>query len=173
MKQGAFLINASRGKVVDIGALAAALKSGHLGGAAVDVYPSEPEENSKDWVSELQGCPNTILTPHIGGSTEEAQEAIGAYSLTPVYPTNRLLGVEVSQVLIELVNTGSTLGAVNFPTIALPYGGAGTHRLLNTHHNKPGVMRDVNSVLSEYNVSGIPYAQYHMFLTLCRTNSWY
>jgi D-3-phosphoglycerate dehydrogenase len=139
MKPGSFLLNASRGKVVDIPALAAALKSGHLFGAAVDVYPSEPEENSNGWVTELQGCPNTILTPHIGGSTEEAQEAIG---------------VEVSEVLISLVNTGSTLGSVNFPTIALPYGGDTTHRILNIHHNKPGVMRDVNSILSEFNVSG-------------------
>lgn len=90
-------------------------------------------------MSELQGCPNTILTPHIGGSTEEAQEAIGA---------------EVSHVLIELVNTGSTLGAVNFPNISLPYGGAGTHRVLNIHYNKPGVLRDVNAILSDFNVSG-------------------
>lgn len=139
MKPGSYLLNASRGKVVDIPALAEALKSGHLNGAAVDVYPSEPEENSKGWISELQGCPNTILTPHIGGSTEEAQEAIG---------------IEVSEVLIELVNTGSTIGSVNFPTIALPYGGPNTHRLLNIHHNKPGVMRDVNSILSDFNVSG-------------------
>jgi len=139
MKPGSYLLNASRGKVVDIPALAEALKSGKLAGTAVDVYPSEPEGNVKTWVSELQGCPNTILTPHIGGSTEEAQEAIG---------------FEVSEVLIELVNTGSTNGAVNFPNISLPYGGATTHRLLNIHHNKPGVMRDVNSVLSEFNVSG-------------------
>jgi len=139
IKPGSFLLNASRGKVVDISALAEALKSGHLGGAAVDVYPSEPEENCNTWVNELQGCPNTILTPHIGGSTEEAQEAIG---------------IEVSGVLIELVNTGSTVGAVNFPNISLPYGGPGTHRLLNIHHNKPGVLRDVNSILSDFNVSG-------------------
>lgn len=139
MKRGSVLINASRGKVVDISALAHALKSGHLSGAAVDVYPSEPEENCKTWVSELQGCPNTILTPHIGGSTEEAQTAIGA---------------EVSQVLIELVNTGSTVGAVNFPNISLPPPtGTGTARLLNIHHNKPGVLRDVNGILSEFNVA--------------------
>jgi len=139
MKRGSALLNASRGKVVDIPALAEALKLGHLSGAAVDVYPQEPEENCKDWICELQGCPNTILTPHIGGSTEEAQEAIG---------------IEVSDVLIHLINTGATVGAVNFPNISLPYGGSGTHRLLNTHHNKPGVMRDVNSVLSDFNVSG-------------------
>jgi len=133
------LLNATRGKVVDIEALAEALKSGHLGGTAVDVYPTEPEENCKDWISALQGCPNTILTPHIGGSTEEAQEAIG---------------YEVSDVLIRLVNQGSTVGSVNFPAIDLPYGGPDTHRILNTHQNRPGVLRDVNSILSDYNVSG-------------------
>jgi len=139
MKKGSFLLNASRGSVVDVDALAEALRSGHLEGAAVDVYPKEPEENTKSWQSVLQGCPNTILTPHIGGSTEEAQEAIGH---------------EVSHVLIQLINTGATTGSVNFPEIALPFGGPATHRILNIHHNRPGVMRDVNSVLSEFNVSG-------------------
>jgi D-3-phosphoglycerate dehydrogenase len=139
MKKGAILLNASRGSVVDIEALVDALKSGQLGGAAIDVYPKEPEENTKDWVTPLQGCPNTILTPHIGGSTEEAQEAIGR---------------EVSNALISLVNTGSTIGSVNFPEISLPYGGPNTHRILNIHQNRPGVMRDVNTILSEINVSG-------------------
>jgi len=139
MKRGSFLLNASRGKVVVIEALAEALRTGHLAGAAMDVYPTEPEENCNTWTSALQGCPNTILTPHIGGSTEEAQEAIG---------------YEVSDVLIRLVNHGSTLGAVNFPAIDLPYGGPDTHRILNIHHNRPGVLRDVNSILSDYNVSG-------------------
>jgi len=139
MKKGSYLLNASRGAVVDIDALAAALRSGHLEGAAVDVYPTEPEENTKSWQSVLQGCPNTILTPHIGGSTEEAQEAIGH---------------EVSHVLISLINRGTTEGAVNFPAISLPYGGPTTHRILNIHHNRPGVMRDVNAILSDYNVSG-------------------
>lgn len=139
MKKGSYLLNASRGKVVDVEALAQALRDGHLEGAAVDVYPSEPEENTKEWQSVLQGCPNTILTPHIGGSTEEAQEAIG---------------LEVSHVLISLINQGGTLGAVNFPQIALPFGGPNTHRILNIHHNRPGVLRDVNNILSEYNVSG-------------------
>jgi len=139
MKKGSYLLNASRGSVVDVEALAEALRSGHLEGAAVDVYPKEPEENTRSWESVLQGCPNTILTPHIGGSTEEAQEAIG---------------LEVSHVLISLINSGSTVGAVNFPEISLPYGGPDTHRILNIHHNRPGVLRDVNSILSEFNVSG-------------------
>lgn len=139
MKKGTFLLNASRGAVVDIEALAEALRSGHLEGAAVDVYPTEPEENTKEWKSILQGCPNTIITPHIGGSTEEAQEAIGH---------------EVSSVLISLINSGSTLGAVNFPEISLPYGGPNTHRILNIHLNRPGVMRDVHNILSDFNVSG-------------------
>eukprot|EP01113_Clastostelium_recurvatum_P021282 TRINITY_DN2519_c0_g1_i2.p1 TRINITY_DN2519_c0_g1~~TRINITY_DN2519_c0_g1_i2.p1 ORF type:complete len:410 (-),score=91.74 TRINITY_DN2519_c0_g1_i2:96-1325(-) len=137
MKKGAFLLNASRGKVVDIEALASALRSGHLGGASVDVYPTEPEENTKAWQSILQGCPNTILTPHIGGSTEEAQGAIGK---------------EVSEVLIDLINTGKTKGSVNFPEIELHYT-HDTHRILNIHHNRPGVMRDVNFILSEFNVT--------------------
>eukprot|EP00026_Physarum_polycephalum_P009835 Phypoly_transcript_09972.p1 GENE.Phypoly_transcript_09972~~Phypoly_transcript_09972.p1 ORF type:complete len:445 (+),score=84.37 Phypoly_transcript_09972:56-1336(+) len=137
MKKGSFLLNASRGAVVDVEALAQALREGHLEGAAVDVYPTEPEENTKEWKSVLQGCPNTILTPHIGGSTEEAQEAIG---------------LEVSHVLINLINSGVTIGAVNFPEISLPYGGPNTHRILNIHQNRPGVLRDVNNILSEYNV---------------------
>eukprot|EP01112_Ceratiomyxa_fruticulosa_P020212 TRINITY_DN6828_c0_g1_i2.p1 TRINITY_DN6828_c0_g1~~TRINITY_DN6828_c0_g1_i2.p1 ORF type:complete len:410 (-),score=72.96 TRINITY_DN6828_c0_g1_i2:143-1372(-) len=139
MKKGSYLLNASRGKVVDIPALKEALTSGHLGGAALDVFPVEPEENCKDFDSGLLGCPNTILTPHIGGSTEEAQEAIGK---------------EVSEVLVDLINTGKTRGAVNFPEVELPFGGPQTHRVLNIHHNRPGVMRDVNFILSEFNVSG-------------------
>ena len=83
MKKGACLLNASRGTVVDIEALAAALKSGHIGGAAVDVYPEEPESNSDGFETPLRGLPNVILTPHIGGSTEEAQEAIGTRSVAP------------------------------------------------------------------------------------------
>jgi D-3-phosphoglycerate dehydrogenase len=121
MKKGSFLLNASRGTVVDIKALAEALKSGHLAGAYVDVFPSEPNGNSTDWVSELQGCPNTILSPHIGGSTTEAQDAIG---------------VEVARRFILYLETGSTQGAVNFPNLSLPYVD-GTHRILNIHKNTP------------------------------------
>ncbi|TPX41614.1 phosphoglycerate dehydrogenase [Synchytrium endobioticum] len=139
MKKGAYLINASRGTVVDIEALAAALKSGHLGGAAVDVYPSEPFANGKDFETELQGCPNTILTPHIGGSTEEAQSAIG---------------VEVATALIRYVNNGTSLGAVNFPEIDLraPLADSKTVRVINCHQNVPGVLRQITKILSEFNI---------------------
>jgi len=136
MKKGCFLLNASRGTVVDIPALAAALKSGHLGGAYVDVFPSEPFGNTNDFELELQGCPNTILTPHIGGSTTEAQDAIGK---------------EVANKFISFLNTGSTSGAVNFPNVNLPYS-TGTHRILNIHKNTPGVLKAINNILSIYNV---------------------
>lgn len=137
MKPGAILLNASRGTVVDIGALAAALRAGKLGGAAVDVYPEEPESNINDWKNALQGCPNTILTPHIGGSTMEAQETIGE---------------EVATHLTKYVNSGRSAGAVNFPQIDLqPY--PASHRILNIHKNVPGVLRDINSILADYNVN--------------------
>ncbi|HEY5951040.1 MAG TPA: phosphoglycerate dehydrogenase [Kofleriaceae bacterium] len=137
MKKGACLLNASRGTVVDIDALAAALKSGHLGGAAVDVYPEEPESNSDGFASPLRGLSNVILTPHIGGSTEEAQEAIGK---------------EVSAALIKYINTGATTGAVNFPQIELGIT-KGTHRILNVHKNVPGVLRDINKIVSDLNAN--------------------
>jgi len=137
MKKGACLLNASRGTVVDIEALAAALASGHVGGAAVDVYPSEPETNSDDFQSPLRGLGNVILTPHIGGSTEEAQEAIGK---------------EVSAALIKYINQGSTTGAVNFPQVELPFA-KGTHRILNVHRNVPGVLRDINKIVSDHNAN--------------------
>ncbi|NVB77521.1 MAG: phosphoglycerate dehydrogenase [Kofleriaceae bacterium] len=133
MKKGACLLNASRGTVVDIDALAAAIKSGHIGGAAVDVYPSEPETNSDGFQTPLRGLSNVILTPHIGGSTEEAQEAIGK---------------EVSAALIKFVNTGSTTGAVNFPQVELPVTKQ-AHRILNVHRNQPGVLRDINKIVSD------------------------
>ncbi|GAM21849.1 hypothetical protein SAMD00019534_050240, partial [Acytostelium subglobosum LB1] len=137
MMPEAFLLNASRGKVVDIGALADALRKGKLAGAAVDVYPTEPESNGAGWVSELQGCPNTILTPHIGGSTEEAQEAIGQ---------------EVADLIISFINDGASEGSVNFPQATVPVT-PNTHRILNIHITKPGVMRDINQILSEFNVT--------------------
>ncbi len=137
MKKGACLINASRGTVVDIGALANALKSGHLGGAAVDVYPEEPETNSDGFVTELQGLPNVVLTPHIGGSTEEAQASIGR---------------EVATSLIKFVRSGATTGAVNFPNVETPLI-AGTHRILNVHRNIPGVLRDINRIVSDLNAN--------------------
>jgi len=133
MKKGACLLNASRGTVVEIDALAAALKSGHIGGAAVDVYPSEPASNSDGFQSPLRNLPNVILTPHIGGSTEEAQEAIGK---------------EVSSALIKFVNQGATTGAVNFPQVELA-ASRGAHRILNIHRNQPGVLRDINKIVSD------------------------
>lgn len=137
MKRGACLLNASRGTVVVIDALAAALQSGHVGGAAVDVYPTEPESNSDGFESALRNLPNVILTPHIGGSTEEAQEAIGK---------------EVSSALLKFVNQGSTTGSVNFPIVELPMA-KGVHRLLNIHRNVPGVLRDINKIVSDRNAN--------------------
>lgn len=139
MKKSSYLLNASRGTVVDIPALASALRSGHLAGAAVDVYPTEPEANIKDWQNELQNCPNTILTPHIGGSTEEAQYAIG---------------LEVADKLIKFINSGSTATAVNFPKLDLPVGPKGAHRILNIHKNVPGVLKNINTLLGDINVTG-------------------
>ncbi|MGK4004430.1 phosphoglycerate dehydrogenase [Sorangium sp. So ce1036] len=137
MRKGSYLLNASRGSVVVIPALAEALKSGHLAGAAIDVYPEEPESNSDGFRTPLQGLPNVILTPHIGGSTEEAQEAIGR---------------EVSRALTQFATTGATTGAVNFPNVELPPL-KGTHRILNVHRNVPGVLRDVNRIVSDVNAN--------------------
>lgn len=137
MKPGACLLNASRGTVVVIEALADALRRGHVGGAAVDVYPEEPEKNSEGFASPLRGLANVILTPHIGGSTEEAQEAIGR---------------EVSAALIKYINTGATTGAVNFPQIEVPVT-PGVHRILNVHKNVPGVLRDINKIVSDMNAN--------------------
>lgn len=137
MKKGAYLINASRGTVVDIPALAEAIRSGHLGGAAVDVYPEEPEGNNQNFVTELQNLPNVFLTPHIGGATEEAQANIGT---------------EVPAALIRFVNTGATLGCVNFPEVNVVSTQDG-HRILNVHRNVPGVLREINRIVSELGVN--------------------
>jgi D-3-phosphoglycerate dehydrogenase len=137
MKKGACLINASRGTVVDIPALSRALRSKHLGGAAVDVYPEEPETNSDGFITELQGLSNVVLTPHIGGSTEEAQASIGK---------------EVSTSLLKYFKAGATTGAVNFPQVEAPLI-AGTHRILNVHRNIPGVLRDINRIVSDLNAN--------------------
>jgi D-3-phosphoglycerate dehydrogenase / 2-oxoglutarate reductase len=134
MKKGAHLINASRGTVVDIPALAKALREKHLGGAAVDVFPYEPASNKEKFTSELQGIPNVILTPHIGGSTEEAQEAIG---------------VEVSASFSAFLKNGSTRGAINFPNVDLPILHKDCHRIINVHRNVPGVLGDINTIVSE------------------------
>jgi D-3-phosphoglycerate dehydrogenase / 2-oxoglutarate reductase len=132
MRRGAYLINNSRGTVVDLDALAAGLRSGHLYGAAVDVFPVEPASAGEAFVSPLQGLPNVILTPHIGGSTGEAQERIGS---------------EVAHKLIEYSDAGSTVGAVNFPQVQLPLRPAAT-RYVHVHHNVPGMLGRVNSVFS-------------------------
>jgi D-3-phosphoglycerate dehydrogenase len=133
MKKGACLLNASRGTVVDIQALAAALKSGHLGGTAVDVFPEEPENNTDKYFTDLQGLNNVILTPHIGGATEEAQANIGE---------------EVPTTLVRYVNTGATAGAVNFPHVDVAPT-KGSHRILNIHKNVPGVLRNINQIVSD------------------------
>lgn len=138
MKKGSYFLNAARGPVVDVVALANAVKSGHIAGCAVDVFPQEPASAIEELVSELRGLRNTILTPHIGGSTEEAQTAIGK---------------EVAGKIISFINTGSTLGVVNMPEIFLPPS-KNSHRILNFHQNVPGVLRDINNILSSYNVKG-------------------
>jgi D-3-phosphoglycerate dehydrogenase len=137
MKPGAGLINASRGTVVDIEALVHSLKSKHVSGAAIDVFPEEPKGAGDEFVSQLRGFDNVILTPHVGGSTEEAQENIG---------------VEVAEKLIKYSNNGSTLTAVNFPEVALPEH-AGKHRILHTHRNQPGVLGQINAVFSRHDVN--------------------
>jgi D-3-phosphoglycerate dehydrogenase / 2-oxoglutarate reductase len=137
MKKGAKLINAARGTVVDIDALAAALQSKHLSGAAIDVFPIEPKTEGDEFVSPLRGMENVILTPHVGGSTEEAQQNIG---------------IEVAEKLIKYSNNGSTLTAVNFPEVSLPEH-PGKHRLLHTHHNRPGVLSAVNAVFSKQKIN--------------------
>jgi len=137
MREGAFLINNSRGTVVDLDALAGALQDGRLAGAAVDVFPVEPASNADRFVSPLQGLPNVILTPHIGGSTEEAQDRIGG---------------EVARKLIEYSDVGSTLGAVNFPQVQLPARPTGT-RFIHVHRNVPGVLRQVNDAVSRHGIN--------------------
>lgn len=137
MKPGAHLINASRGSVVDIDALAAALRSGQLGGAAVDVFPIEPKGNAERFESPLVGLDNVILTPHVGGSTLEAQDNIG---------------IEVAAKLVRYSDNGSTLSAVNFPEVTLPEHD-GSHRLLHIHRNVPGVLSRINEIFSQQNIN--------------------
>lgn len=147
MKTGSYLINASRGSVVDIPALIEASRSGKLAGAAIDVFPNEPAGNGdyfnnklNDWTDGLRGLKNVILTPHIGGSTEEAQRAIG---------------VEVSDALVGYVNEGVTLGAVNLPEVnlrSLTLEEPNHVRVIYIHHNVPGVLKRVNQILGDHNV---------------------
>ena len=140
MKKGAFFLNASRGTVVDIPALAEALKSGHIAGAAVDVFPKEPAGPEEKFKSPLQGLRNVILTPHIGGSTEEAQANIGG---------------EVAEKLVKYSDNGSTLGAVNFVEVALPPQ-FNTTRFMHIHRDEPGVMAKISALFSsrEINIAG-------------------
>jgi D-3-phosphoglycerate dehydrogenase / 2-oxoglutarate reductase len=133
MKKGSFLINASRGTVIVISDLVAALKSGHIAGCAIDVFPQEPASNKEKFKSPLQGIPNVILTPHIGGSTEEAQYAIG---------------LEVADSFRKFLSYGSTVGSVNFPQIDLQKGKL-AKRILNIHRNEPGVLGEINGLVSE------------------------
>ncbi len=133
MPRGSVLINASRGTVVDIEALADSLESGALGGAGIDVFPVEPRSNDDEFVSPLRRFDNTFLTPHIGGSTQEAQENIGT---------------EVAEKLARYSDNGTTTSSVNMPEVALPEH-AGSHRLLHIHRNVPGIMSAINNVFSE------------------------
>ena len=137
MKDGVIFINASRGTVVDIDALADALSSKKVAGAAIDVFPIEPKGNEEEFVSPLRAFDNVILTPHIGGSTKEAQENIG---------------LEVASKLAKYSDNGSTLSAVNFPEVSLP-GHVGTSRLLHIHHNKPGVLTQINQMFAKHNIN--------------------
>ncbi|HEY8807028.1 MAG TPA: phosphoglycerate dehydrogenase [Candidatus Limnocylindria bacterium] len=137
MKRTAHLINASRGKVVDLDALAAALDGGRIAGAAIDVFPSEPESNAHPFESPLRRFDNVLLTPHIGGSTVEAQESIG---------------LEVAAKLLKYSNNGSTMMAVNFPEVSLPEH-RGKHRLLHTHRNVPGMLAAINAVLADAKIN--------------------
>ena len=147
MKKGSYLINNARGKVVDIPALIQALESKHLAGVAIDVFPSEPGTNGapfddqlNSWASRLRALPNVILTPHLGGSTEEAQ---------------KMIGDEVAQSLSRYLGYGSTLGAVNFPEVdlrAIPAEQRNQIRVCHVHRNQPGVLKQVNDALSPYNV---------------------
>ena len=134
MQPGALLLNLSRGFVVNISALAERLKSGHIRGAAVDVYPQEPKSNQEEFISELRGLNNVILTPHIGGSTQEAQANIAEY---------------VPARIVDYVNTGNTFGSVNFPNVQLPKL-KNAHRLLHIHQNVPGILAHINQILAQH-----------------------
>ena len=137
MRPGAIFLNLSRGIVVDHGSLRDALTSGHLAGAAVDVFPTEPKGRGDEFVSELRGLPNVILTPHIGGSTEEAQSDIGDF---------------VANKLVHFVEEGNTTLSVNLPSVALP-ASTDMSRIIHVHLNMPGVLAQVNSILAEHQVN--------------------
>ena len=136
-KKGSILLNYARGEVVDLEGLAKAIQEGLISGAAVDVYPWEPEKNGDKFQTPLQHLPNVILTPHIGGSTEEAQENIG---------------VDVSNKLFQYLETGMTIGSHTVPPLSLPHQ-EGTHRILHIHKNVPGVLSEINTTLSKHNIN--------------------
>jgi D-3-phosphoglycerate dehydrogenase len=137
MKAGAIFINAARGSCVNLEDLAQAIESGKVGGAAIDVFPKEPKSNDEPLDSPLRGYPNVILTPHVGGSTVEAQANIG---------------LEVAEKFIQFANNGNTTSAVNFPEIAMPQQ-ANTHRILHVHHNRPGVLSSINQLFAQHNIN--------------------
>jgi D-3-phosphoglycerate dehydrogenase len=132
MKQGSFLLNLSRGRVVDLDAVSEALRTRKLAGVAIDVFPEEPKSNDEVFRCPLSGLDNVILTPHIGGSTLEAQ---------------RNIGIEVATTMLKYIETGSTTGSVNFPQVELPLV-RDTHRILNIHRNVPGVLSSINSIIA-------------------------
>lgn len=140
MKPGAIFINAARGTVVDIDALCESLKENHVGGAAIDVFPVEPRSNADEFISPLREFDNVILTPHVGGSTMEAQESIGG---------------EVAEKLAKYSDNGSSVTSVNFPEVSLPDHSdeEEVHRLLHVHNNVPGVLTQINTILSENNIN--------------------
>jgi D-3-phosphoglycerate dehydrogenase len=137
MKPGSVIINASRGTVIDIDALADTLRTKKIGGAAIDVFPTEPKSAAEEFISPLREFENCILTPHVGGSTMEAQEKIGS---------------EVALKLIKFSDNGSTLSSVNFPEVTLPTH-AGSHRLLHIHENVPGVLSQINNFFSDKGIN--------------------
>ena len=137
MKKGGILLNAARGTVVVIEALAAAIKDKHLAGAAIDVFPVEPRANGEEFESPLRGFDNVILTPHVGGSTQEAQANIG---------------LEVAEKLVKYSDNGTSVSSVNFPEMALP-SHPGKHRILHIHKNIPGMMSAINKVFADNNIN--------------------
>jgi D-3-phosphoglycerate dehydrogenase len=137
MKEGVIFLNLSRGQVVDINALKDHIRSGKVVGTAVDVFPAEPKSNDESFISELRGLPNTLLTPHIGGSTLEAQENIAQF---------------VPFKIIEYINAGNTTNSVNFPELQLPVL-KDAHRLIHIHHNVPGILARINNILANHNIN--------------------
>jgi D-3-phosphoglycerate dehydrogenase len=137
MKKGVIFLNLSRGHVVDVKALRESILNGTVAGCSVDVFPYEPISNDEEFISELRGLPNTILTPHIGGSTSEAQENIGNF---------------VPGKMMDYINTGSTSNSVNFPNLTLPIL-ENAHRLIHIHNNVPGILAKINHILADNGIN--------------------